>query len=56
MKMVGDSAAASARFVRGPMAIRVIVSGGLSSSIRRISLWEGREDGSNKVVLNMCSV
>ena len=33
----GDWEAARAKFVRGPMPIRVIVLGGFSSSIRRIS-------------------
>ena len=35
--IVGFSAAARATLVRGPMAIMVIVSGGFSESIRRIS-------------------
>lgn len=37
MNTVGECEAARARFVRGPIAIMVIVSGGFSSSIRKIS-------------------
>jgi len=37
VNVVGDSEAAREKFVRGPMDIRVIVSGGLMSRMRRIS-------------------
>lgn len=45
----GDSAAARAKFVRGPMAIRVIVSGGLESRMWRISWCDGRLEGVKRV-------
>ena len=37
VKTVGSAAAAVARFVSGPIAIRVIVSGGFESRMERIS-------------------
>lgn len=44
----GDSEAASARLVNGPMAMMSTVSVGLSSRILRISIWDGLVDGLNK--------
>lgn len=43
--ILGAWAAAIAKVVRGPMAISVMVSGGSWSRMRRISRWEGEEEG-----------
>lgn len=48
--VVDEVDAARAKFVRGPMPIRVIVSGGLEERMSRISRWEGAEEGVNRVV------
>ncbi len=48
-KVVGDSDAASARLVRGPMAMMVMVSGGCSERIRRISRWDSVGEGVKSV-------
>lgn len=45
----GPCAAAVARVVRGPMAMRVIVSAGSVLRMRRISRCEGKEEGVNKL-------
>ena len=42
--------AARAKLVKGPIAITVMVLGGFSSRIRRISMWEGRFEGVNREV------
>ena len=50
MNTVGDSEAARAKFVSGPMAMRVMVSGGFESRIERISKWAGAEEGVKRSV------
>jgi len=45
MKVWGDRAAARAKVVRGPMAIRVIVSGGFVERISRMREGEGVGEG-----------
>lgn len=44
-KVVGAWAAAVAKVVRGPMAMRVMVWGGSRSRMLRISRWAGEEEG-----------
>ena len=56
MKIVGDSEAARAKFVRGPMAMRVIVSGGFESRIERISRCEDAEEGVKRSVCEVRSM
>ncbi len=46
---MGDSDAASARLVRGPMAMMVMVSEGCSERIRRISRWDSVGEGVKSV-------
>lgn len=48
-KVVGDSEATRARLVRGPMATMVMVSGGFSERIRRISRWDSILEGVKSV-------
>ena len=50
MNVFGSSAAAMAKFVNGPMAIKVMVSGGFSLRMRRISWDECRFEGVNRLV------
>ena len=50
MNVLGSSAAATAKFVNGPIPIKVMVSGGFSPRIRRISRGEWRFEGVNKFV------
>lgn len=47
--MAWECEAASAKFVRGPIAMMVMVLGGFSPRIRRISRWEGRFEGVNSL-------
>lgn len=46
----GSWEAARAKFVSGPMPMRVMVSGGWESRICRISRWEGEEEGVKREV------
>ena len=50
MNVFGSSAAAVAKFVNGPIAIKVMVSAGLSLRMRSISWDEWRLEGVNKSV------
>lgn len=38
-----------AKVVSGPMAMRVMVSGGSVSRMRRISRWDGEEEGMKRL-------
>ena len=50
MNVFGSSAAAMAKFVNGPIAIKVMVPAGFSLRMRIISWDEGRLEGVNKFV------
>lgn len=54
--VVGAWEAARARFVSGPMAMIVMVSGGFSSRIRKISRCDGRCDGIKSDVRKVGSI